>query len=70
MATEAETERFENAYRALGYEIGLTHAGKISSDDARSLLRAIYEKRARMAELISDLEHALHKRETNAPANT
>ncbi len=53
------TPALEDAYRRLGYEISLTHMGKVTTDDVRSLLRAIYAKRARMAELIEQVESGL-----------
>jgi len=33
-----DQNEFEAAYRALGYEINLTHMGRVSIDDAKSLL--------------------------------
>jgi len=59
MEKQIANDELDAAYRLLGYEIGLTHMGKVSHDDVRNLLRSIYEKRSRMNRLIADVERLL-----------
>jgi hypothetical protein len=52
-------EDLADEYRLLGYEMNLTHMGVVTIDDVRRLLRSMYEKRARMNELINKVEQGL-----------